>query len=328
MGPITSGLGEVLMWTVAFEHPGGKGAGRSDGALGGRTTGAYLDPGGRAPSDPTAQAAYLREVQDWIVRPQMRAVPGVAGVDSIGGFEKQFVVQPDPTRMAAYRRFVQRARQGAGGGQSGGRRPFHRAGRRGLPGPRRCAGQSVDEIAAAAVAHRGGAAVLVRDLAEVRIGGALRTGAASQNGEEVVVGTVLMLTGENSRAVAKASGEKLAEIARSLPPGVALKVVYDRSKLVRATIWTVEANLIEGALLVIVVLFLLLGNFRAAPDHRPGDPAVDADDRHRHEQAGGVGQPDEPGRAGLRPDRRRRGDHRREQPCAAWPSASIARAAC
>ncbi|MCK5908339.1 MAG: CusA/CzcA family heavy metal efflux RND transporter [Caulobacter sp.] len=264
MGPISSGLGEVLMWTVAFEHPGGKGAQRHEGAPGWQGDGAYLTATGERLADPTAQAAYLREVQDWIVRPQMRSVAGVAGVDSIGGFEKQFVVQPDPTRMAAYgvsfndlAKALEAANLAVGAGfvERGGEAFLVRADAR---------VRTVDEIANATVAAREGVSVRVRDVAVVKVGGALRTGAASENGEEVVIGTVLMLTGENSRTVAGASAEKLAEVAKSLPPGVKVQVVYDRSKLVGATIKTVEKNLVEGAMLVIVVLFLLLGNFRAA----------------------------------------------------------------
>jgi cobalt-zinc-cadmium resistance protein CzcA len=264
MGPISSGLGEVLMWTVAFEHPAGQGAKITEGAPGWQGDGAYLTQTGERLSDPTSQAAYLREVQDWIVRPQMRAVPGVAGVDSIGGFEKQFVVQPDPIRMAslgvsfsALARALEAANVAVGANfvEKGGEAFLVRVDAR---------VRTVDEIADATVAAREGVSVRVRDVASVKLGGGLRTGAGSENGEEVVVGTVLMRTGENSRTVAGASAEKLAEVAKSLPPGVKVQVVYDRSKLVGATIKTVEKNLVEGALLVIVVLFLLLGNFRAA----------------------------------------------------------------
>ena len=264
MGPISSGLGEVLVWTVAFEHPGGKGARRHDGWPGWQRDGAYLTPTGERLSDPTAQAAYLREVQDWIVRPQMRSVAGVAGVDSIGGFEKQFVVQPDSVRMASLgvsfadlTKALEAANVAVGAGfvERGGEAFLVRADAR---------VRAVDEIADATVVAREGVAVRVRDVAVVKVGGALRTGAASENGEEVVVGTVMMLTGENSRTVAAASAERLTEVAKSLPSGVRVQITYDRSKLVGATIKTVEKNLTEGALLVITVLFLLLGNFRAA----------------------------------------------------------------
>lgn len=264
MGPVSSGLGEVLMWTVAFEHPGGKGAKRQDGAPGWQTDGAYLTTTGERLADPTAQAAYLREVQDWIVRPGMRAVPGVAGVDSIGGFDKQFVVQPDPIRMASLgvsfgdlAKGLEAANLAVGAGfvERGGEAFLVRADAR---------VRTVDEIANAIVAAREGVSVRVRDVAVVKVGGGLRSGAASENGEEVVVGTALMRTGENSRAVAVASAEQLTRIAERLPPGIRLQITYDRSKLVGATIRTVEKNLTEGALLVVVVLFLLLGNFRAA----------------------------------------------------------------
>ena len=264
MGPISSGLGEVLMWTVAYDHPGGRGAKVKDGAPGWQSDGAYLTATGERLTDATAQAAYLREVQDWIVRPQMRGVPGVAGVDSIGGYEKQFAVQADPARMAAYGvsftelgKALEAANLAVGANfmERGGEAYLVRADAR---------VRNIDEIANATVASREGVSIRVRDVANVQVGGGLRTGAASENGEEVVVGTVLMLTGENSRTVAGASAERLAEIIKSLPPGIKVQVVYDRSKLVNATIKTVEKNLVEGALLVIVVLFLLLGNFRAA----------------------------------------------------------------
>ncbi|OYX73602.1 MAG: CusA/CzcA family heavy metal efflux RND transporter [Caulobacter sp. 32-67-35] len=264
MGPISSGLGEVLMWTVAYDNPGGRGAKVKDGEPGWQSDGTYLTATGERLTDATAQAAYLREVQDWIVRPQMRGVAGVAGVDSIGGYEKQFAVQADPARMAAYGvsftelgKALEAANIAVGANflERGGEAYLVRADAR---------VRNIDEIANATVASREGVSIRVRDVANVQVGGGLRTGAASENGEEVVVGTVLMLTGENSRTVAGASAERLAEIIKSLPPGIKVQVVYDRSKLVNATIKTVEKNLVEGALLVIVVLFLLLGDFRAA----------------------------------------------------------------
>ncbi len=264
MGPISTGLGEVLMWTVEYDHPGGRGAPRRDGQPGWQSDGAYLTVTGERLTDPVAQAAYLREVQDWIVRPQMRSVAGVAGVDSIGGYDKQFVVTPNPTRLAAYGvSFSELSRALEAANLTVGANFVERAGEAFLVRTDARV-RTADEIARAVVATRGGVAIAVRDVAEVKIGGALRTGAASENGEEVVVGTVLMLTGENSRTVARASAERLEEIAKTMPPGVRLQVVYDRSKLVNATIKTVEKNLAEGALLVIVVLFLLLGNIRAA----------------------------------------------------------------
>ncbi|MCK5910180.1 MAG: CusA/CzcA family heavy metal efflux RND transporter, partial [Caulobacter sp.] len=264
IGPVTTGLGEVYMYSVEYANPGGKGAKVRDGQTGWQSDGAYLTPEGERLTDATSQGAYLRTIQDWVVRPQLRTVKGVAGVDSIGGFEKQFIVQPDAVRMASLgvsfndlAKALEAANLAVGANfvEKGGEAFLVRADAR---------VRTVDEIANATVAAREGVSIRVRDVAVVKLGGALRTGAASENGEEVVVGTVLMLTGENSRTVAGASAEKLAEVTKSLPPGIKVQVVYDRSKLVGATIKTVEKNLTEGALLVIVVLFLLLGNFRAA----------------------------------------------------------------
>jgi cobalt-zinc-cadmium resistance protein CzcA len=264
MGPISTGLGEVLMWTVAYAPEGERAKTAADGKPGWQTSGAFLTPEGELLTDTVSQAAYLRTVQDWIVRPQMRSVKGVAGIDSIGGYEKQFVVEPDQAALASYGiSFTELAKAleaanlsvGANFIQRGGEAFLVRADAR---------IRTVDEIAKAVVATRQGVAIMVRDVAQVRLGGALRTGTATSNGTEVVVGTVLMLTGENSRTVAAATAEKLQEISKTLPTGIEAKVVYDRSKLVSATIGTVERNLVEGALLVAASLFLLLGNVRAA----------------------------------------------------------------
>jgi len=264
MGPISTGLGEVLMWSVEFEHPAGRGARRRDGQPGWQTDGTFLTPEGDRLADEVSQGAYLRTVQDWIIRPQLRSAPGIAGIDSIGGYEKQYVVEPDPAKMAAYgvsftelAEALERASLSVGANfvERGGEAFLVRADAR---------IRNAEEIARAVVDSRDGVPVMVRDVAGVRIGGELRTGAASKDGREVVIGTALMLTGENSRTVAKAAAERLQTVSRSLPPGIVAKVVYDRSKLVNATISTVQRNLLEGALLVAVSLFLLLGNIRAA----------------------------------------------------------------
>lgn len=264
MGPVSTGLGEVLMWTVAFEFPGGEGAPVEDGAPGWQSDGSFLTVEGEQLRTDVARASYLRTIQDWVVRPQMRTVRGVAGVDSIGGYEKQFLVMPDPAKMAAYSvsfseltEALEAANQTVGANfvQRGGEAYLVRANARVV---------NLDEIRNATVTTREGVPVYVRDLADVEIGGDLRTGAASENGEEVVVGTVLMLVGENSRAVASASANRLTEVGKSLPPGVEVEIVYNRSSLVNATIATVERNLAEGALLVAASLFLILGNWRAA----------------------------------------------------------------
>jgi cobalt-zinc-cadmium resistance protein CzcA len=264
MGPISTGLGEVLMWTVHFADPTAAGGRAAPGQPGWQSDGAYLTPEGERLEDQVAQAAYLRTVQDWIVRPQMRSVAGVAGIDSIGGYEKQYLVEPDTSALSAYgisfselAEALERANLSVGANfiQRGGEAFLVRADAR---------IRTLHEISEAVVATRDGVPITVRDVANVRVGGELRTGAATSEGKEVVVGTVLMLTGGNSRTVAAAAADRLAEISRTLPPGIVAQVVYDRSKLVNATISTVERNLAEGALLVAATLFLLLGNARAA----------------------------------------------------------------
>jgi cobalt-zinc-cadmium resistance protein CzcA len=258
--PITSGLGEIYMWSVDFAPR----ATVRDGAPGWQLDGAYLTPEGERLADTVAQLGYLRTVQDWIIRPQLRAVAGIAGIDSIGGYDKQYVVEPDPSKLAAYgisfadlAQGLERANVAVGANylNRGGEAYLVRADAR---------IRDASEIERAVVGTRGGVPIAVRDVARVAIGGDLRTGAAGVNGHEAVVGTALMLTGENSRVVAKRVGERLAQVERSLPPGVVVRPLYDRSRLVDATIATVATNLAEGALFVVAVLFLLLGNLRAA----------------------------------------------------------------
>jgi cobalt-zinc-cadmium resistance protein CzcA len=264
MGPISTGLGEVLMWTIHFADPNAQGARVAAGQPGWQPDGSYLTVEGERLADSVAQAAYLRTVQDWIVRPQMRSVAGVAGVDSIGGYEKQYVVTPDSGALSAYgisfselAEALERANLSVGANfiQRGGEAFLVRADAR---------IRNLQEIAEAVVATRDGVPITVRDVANVTVGGDLRTGAATEDGREVVVGTVLMLMGGNSRTVAADAAARLTEISRTLPPGIQAEVVYDRSRLVNATIATVERNLAEGALLVAATLFLLLGNARAA----------------------------------------------------------------
>ena len=171
---------------------------------------------------------------------------------------------------------------------------------------------TIGDIEQVVIANRDGRPVKVADVAEVAIGKELRTGAATRDGKETVMGTAMMLVGENSRAVAQAVAEKLETIQPSLPDGVKVEAVYDRTRLVDKAIATVEKNLLEGALLVIVVLFLLLGNLRAALITAAVIPLVDACHYHRHGAGWRIRQLDEPGCAGLRPDRRWRGHHCRE----------------
>jgi cobalt-zinc-cadmium resistance protein CzcA len=264
IGPVTTGLGEVFMYTIDFAQPGGAGARVRDGEPGWQSDGSYLTPEGERLADEVSRAAYLRTVQDWIIGPQLRTVRGVAGVDSIGGFEKQYVVEPDPVKLNAYGvSFSDLAKGLEAANLSVGANFLERAGEAYLVRADARI-RSIGEIADAAIATRGGVPVLVKDVAAVRIGGELRTGGASLNGHEVVVGTALMLIGENSRTVAKAVGETLQALEKSLPVGVKATPTLDRSNLVNATIATVQRNLFEGALLVAVALFFLLGNVRAA----------------------------------------------------------------
>ena len=261
MGPISTGLGEIVMWTIEYQRHDEK---HTSGRLGWQQDGSFITPEGERLRDPVALGGYLRTVEDWLVRPQVRNVPGLAEVDVIGGYEKQYVVEPRPTALAAYGisfselvRALQATNLAVSGNlvQRGGEAFLVRADAR---------VRNINDIASAVVADRQGIPITVRDLAEVKIGGALRTGAASEDGHEVVIGTAMMRIGENSRTVAQAVVDKLDQVRKSLPPGVYLRVVYDRSRLVDATIHTVGKNLAEGAFLVIVVLFLLLGNIRAA----------------------------------------------------------------
>ncbi len=240
MGPISTGLGEIFLWTVEAED----GARKDDGT----------------PYTPTD----LRVIQDWIIKPQLRNVPGVAEINTIGGFAKEYQIAPDPKRLAAYNLTLNdlvtalernNANVGAGYIERSGEQLLIRA-------PGQVA--SIDDIANIVITTSDGTPIRVRNVAQVDIGRELRTGAATENGREVVLGTVFMLIGENSRSVSQAVAKKLEEINRSLPEGVVAVTVYDRTNLVEKAIATVKKNLFEGALLVVAVLFLFLGNIRAA----------------------------------------------------------------
>ncbi len=240
LGPITTGLGEIFLWTVDAE------------------------PGARGKDGQPLTATDLRQAQDWIIRPQMLRVPGVTEVNSLGGYEKQIHVRPDPGRMLAYGIGFGELRSAIGANNANtGAGYIERSGQQQLI---RVPGQAatLEDLRQLVVARHGDAPVRLGDVAEVVVGPELRNGAATMNGHEVVLGTVFMLVGENSRTVARAAAAKLEEAARSLPPGITVNVVYDRTTLVERTLSTVSLNLLEGALLVIVVLFLLLGNLRAA----------------------------------------------------------------
>ena len=206
----------------------------------------------------------LREIQDWVVKPQLRNIPGVTEINSIGGYAKEYLVAPNTEQLASYGLSLtdimtaldrNNANIGAGYIERKGEQYLIRA-----PGQV----QSVDDIGNVLLTAVNGQAIRVRDVAEVSIGRELRTGAATDNGKEVVLGTAFMLIGENSRTVSLAVSDRIAAINKTLPEGVKLITAYDRSNLVDKAIATVKKNLLEGATLVIVILFLFLGNIRAA----------------------------------------------------------------
>ncbi|MET3695351.1 efflux RND transporter permease subunit, partial [Methylobacterium goesingense] len=263
MGPISTGLGEIYMWSIHYAKPDERKV-SPDGKAGWQSDGSYLTPEGQRLATELERTAYLRTVQDWILRPQVKTVPGVAGVDSIGGFDKQYHVQPDPMKLTALDlSFADLGRALEANNANQGARYLEDNGEGYVV---RAAGrlETMEDIGSVVVTTRGGVPVRISDLAEVRIGRDLRTGSGSEDGREVVIGTALMLIGENSRTVAAAVDAKMTEIRRTLPPGVEVQTVLNRTVLVEATIRTVAKNLAEGAALVIVILFLLLGNIRAA----------------------------------------------------------------
>ncbi|MDR2248079.1 CusA/CzcA family heavy metal efflux RND transporter [Acinetobacter sp.] len=240
MSPISTGLGEIYQWVVKAE-PNAK---KADGS--------------------TYSAMDLREIQDWIIRPQLQRVQGVAEVNSIGGYNKTYVVSPNLTRLQQLQiplTDLQDALQnnnenrGAGFIEENGQQLTVR-----VPGML----TSIQDIQNVTVATKNGLPIRVADVASVSIGHDLRTGGATYNGQETVLGIAMMMMGENSKTIAKAIDQKVQEIQRSLPQGVVIETVYDRSNLVDKAIKTVAKNLIEGAILVIVILFIFLGNFRAA----------------------------------------------------------------
>ncbi|MFP5465806.1 MAG: efflux RND transporter permease subunit, partial [Gammaproteobacteria bacterium] len=206
----------------------------------------------------------LHDAMRWIVRPQLAKVPGVTEVNSIGGRERQVVVAPLPARLLAYGLTLDDVTTAlANNNASRGAGYIERNGAQYLI---RSPGQvtSLDDVRQVVVTVINGAPLTLGEVAEIGWGGALRTGAATMDGEEVVLGTVFMLVGENSRTVSRAVAAQLDTIQKSLPPGLAARAVYDRTTLVDKTLDTVTKNLLEGALLVVVVLFALLGNLRAA----------------------------------------------------------------
>lgn len=240
MSPISTGLGEIYQWVIKAE-PNAK---KADGS-------AYT-------------AMDLREIQDWIVRPQLQRVAGVAEVNSIGGYNKTYIVSPDLKRLQQLQIPVtdlqtalteNNENRGAGFLEQNGQQLTVR-----VPGTL----NSIQDIENVMLSQKNGLPIRVADVATVSIGHDLRTGGATYNGEETVLGIAMMMMGENSKTVAQALDHKMQEVKRSLPEGVVVETVYNRSSLVDKAIKTVAKNLIEGAILVIVILFIFLGNFRAA----------------------------------------------------------------
>jgi heavy metal efflux system protein len=261
LGPNATGLGEVYWWTVSF---GPKRQEPRAGSSGWQEDGTYLTPEGEVLATPLERATYLRTLQDWTIRPRLLSLPEVAGVDSSGGYVRQLEVQPDPARLVAYGITLDElaaALEGNNIGTGAGYIETHGAAYIARADSRF---RSAEDVANAVVATRNGTPVTVADLARVVPGREQRMGSASANGEEVVLGIGLMRIGGNSRTVAAAIGARLQEILPSLPPDIKVTTVLDRTKLVNATIKTVATNLTEGALLVVAVLFLTIGNLRAA----------------------------------------------------------------
>ncbi|MGM3278023.1 efflux RND transporter permease subunit [Ralstonia sp. 24A2] len=240
MGPVSTGLGEIYLWTVE------------------------ADANARKPDGAVYTPADLRELQDWVIRPQIRNVPGVTEVNTIGGFAKEFLVATSPERLASYKLTLadvvaalerNNANVGAGYIERKGEQYLVRA-----PGQLRDAA----DIGNVVLASPNGTPVRLRDVATIESGSELRTGAATSNGREVVLGTAFLLMGENSRTVSQAVDKRMQEIRKTLPAGIRVESVYDRTVLVDKAIATVKKNLLEGAILVMAVLFLFLGNLRAA----------------------------------------------------------------
>jgi heavy metal efflux system protein len=240
MGPIATGLGEIFMYTVESL------------------------PEAKTPEGSPYTPMDLRTINDWIVRPQLRTVPGVVEVNTIGGYEKQYHVLPNPIYLSAHDVSLEELQDalkknnsniGAGYIEKNGEQYLIR-----IPGQR----TGIETLESVVIKSKHGTPIRVKDVAEVAIGSELRSGAATKDGNEVVLGTVFMLIGENSREVSSRVAERIASINETLPKGVVAHTVYNRTNLVKATIHTVQKNLFEGAVLVIAVLLFLLGNLRAA----------------------------------------------------------------
>lgn len=298
MGPIASGLGEIFMYTIEAKAD----AKQADGS--------------------DFDAIALREIQEWIIKPQLAQVSGIVEINTFGGYDKQFHVLPNPKQLLehgiSFNDLAQALRnnnnnRGAGFIERNGQQLLVRS-----PGQLK----TIADIEQVVIGKQGTAPVFVKDVAEVAIGKELRSGAATADGKETVIGIAMMLVGENSQRVAKEFAEKLESVKASLPEGVYLETVYDRTELVNKTIHTVQTNLLEGALLVVVVLFVLLGNLRAALITARRDPFIYACHHLWHGTNRGDGQPYELRCVGFWLDRRLCGDHRRKLHAAPFPRAT------
>jgi len=260
MGPISTGLGEIYMWTVDYKPSENSVAGK----YGLQPNGNYVTPEGEVLKTNIEKASYLRTVQDWIIKPQLKGTHGLAGVDSIGGYVKQYHVEPNVEQMLALGISfddiinaikTNNASIGPGYIEKKGESLLIKSDER-LESP-----LDIENIV---VTTHEGIPIRIKDIANTHIGKEMRTGSATRNGHEVVIGTAMMLIGANSRTVSQAVDDKIQDINKTLPPNIEMAPVLNRTKLVNATIHTVAKNLLEGALLVIAVLFIFLGQIRAA----------------------------------------------------------------
>ncbi len=240
LGPISTGLGEIYQYVIDYKNKE-KGEAR------------------------TLQLMELKSLQDWFVKTRLLTVEGVAEINTSGGFEKQFHIQPDPKKMAAYGihfdeivEALEKVNKNVGGGYVEQTAEQFLVQAVGLI-------KTKEDIAAIPVKTlESFKMITIGDIGKVVLGKELRTGSATFDGEEAVLGTIMMLMGENSRTVSSRVHDRIQEIRKDLPAGVELTTVYNRSDLVNATLGTVEHNLIMGALLVTIILLILLGNIRAA----------------------------------------------------------------
>ena len=264
MGPISTGLGEVYMWIVSFKHPNGAGADIRNGLPGWQQDGSYMTPDGQKMSTDVEKASYLRTLQDWVITPQLKSIQGLAEIDTIGGYIRQYHVEPNIEKLIALglsfdvvADSIRKNNLNIGPGyiERNGEAYLVKADER---------LHNIEDIENIVIGHQEGGSVRIKDIAQVVIGKEIRTGSASSRGNEAVIGTAMMLIGANSRTVSQEVDKRVQGINKSLPIDVEVIPVLNRTKLVDATIHTVSKNLGEGALLVIAVLFSLLGYFRAA----------------------------------------------------------------